>query len=150
MKIATTVLQMLVRLSGLTLIVLGVLFWTGHALTLIPVHMLVGFVLVLSLWALAVLAARAGVHPAFVALAIVWGLIVPILGLTQQRLLPGEAHWVIQVLHLLVGLGAIGQAERLAACIKGRQPLRANAEGRRQLATGKGPFTSNASREELP
>ena len=150
MKIATTVLQTLVRLAGLTLIVLGVLFWTGHALTLIPVHMLVGFVLVLSLWALAILAARAGVHPAFVALAIVWGLIVPILGLTQQRLLPGDAHWVIQVLHLLVGLGAIGQAEGLAARIKGRQPFRARAEGRRQPGTGKGALTSNADREELP
>ena len=150
MKIATTAVQMLVRLSGLILISLGVLFWTGHALTLIPVHMLVGFVLVLSLWTLAVLAARAGVHPAFVALAIVWGLIVPILGLTQQRLLPGEAHWVIQVLHLLVGLGAIGQAEGLAARIKGRQPFSANADGRRQPATGKGPLTTNASRKERP
>ena len=150
MKIATTVFQTLVRLAGLLLIVLGVLFWTGHALTLIPVHMLVGFVLVLSLWALAVLAARAGVHPAFVALAIVWGVIVPILGLTQQRLLPGEAHWVIQVLHLLVGLGAIGQAEGLAARIKGRQPFRARADGRRRPGTGNGPLTGNAAREELP
>ena len=150
MKIATTVFQMLVCLAGLTLIVLGMLFWTGHALTLIPVHMLVGFVLVLSLWTLAVLAARAGVHPAFVALAIVWGLIVPILGLTQQRLLPGEAHWVIQVLHLLVGLSAIGQAEGLAARIKGRQPFRARAEGKRQPATGNGPLITNAGREERP
>jgi hypothetical protein len=148
MKIATTVLQMLVRLAGLTLIVLGVLFWTGHALTLIPVHMLVGFVLVLSLWALAVLAARAGVHPALVALAIVWGVIVPILGLTQERLLPGDAHWVIQVLHLLVGLGAIGQAEGLATRIKGRQPV--SAEGKRRPGTGNGPLTSNAGREERP
>ena len=92
MKTAATILQMLVRLAGLTLIVLGVLFWTDHALTLVPVHMLAGFVLVFSLWALAVLAARAGVHPALVALAIVWGFIVPVLGLTQERLLPGDAH----------------------------------------------------------
>jgi hypothetical protein len=127
MKIATTVFQTLVRLSGLTLIVLGMLFWTGHALTLIPVHMLVGFVLVLSLWALAVLAARAGVHPGLVILAMLWGGLVPVLGLTQDRLLPGDAHWMIQVLHLLVGLGAIGQAEGLAARIKGRQPLKDGA-----------------------
>jgi hypothetical protein len=95
-------------------------FWTDHALTLVPVHMLVGFVLVFSLWALAVLAARAGVHPGLVALAIGWGFIVPVLGLTQERLLPGDVHWVIQVLHLLVGLGAIGLAERLARRIKNR------------------------------
>ena len=150
MKIATTVLQTLVRLAGLTLIVLGVLVWTGHALTLIPVHMLVGFVLVLSLWTLAVLAARAGVHLGLVILAMLWGGLVPVLGLTQDRLLPGDAHWMIQVLHLLVGLGAIGQAEGLAARIKGRRPLSASAAGRRRPATGKDPLTSNAGKEELP
>jgi hypothetical protein len=49
-----------------------------------------------------------------VALAIAWGLVVPILGLSQDGLLPGPAHWVIQVLHLLVGLAAIGLAEALS------------------------------------
>ncbi len=118
MKTATTVAQMLVRFTGVLLIILGILFWTGNALTLIPVHMLLGFVLVLSLWTLAVLAARAGVPLGPVVLAVVWGLIVPILGVTQGQLLPGSAHWVIQALHLLVGLGAMGQAEGLAARIK--------------------------------
>ncbi len=118
MQTATTIAQMLVRLTGLINIVLGVLFWTGHALNLIPVHTQVGFVLVLSLWALAVLAALAGVTPAFVALAIAWGLLVPVFGMTQDRLLIGDAHWVITVLHLLTGLGAMAQAEGLAARIK--------------------------------
>ncbi len=120
MKTATTVLQMLVRLTGLIQIVLGVFLWTGNADSLIPVHTVSGLVLVLSLLALALLAARAGVQPGFVALAIVWAIIVPIVGLTQQQLLPGSAHWVIQVLHLLLGLGAIGQAENLAARMKRR------------------------------
>src|SRR5262249_2134403 len=75
----------------------------------------------LALWTLASLAAVAHVTPGLVLLAFVWGLIVPLLGLTQTQLLPGSAHWLIQVLHLLVGLGAIGQAEGLAARIKGRQ-----------------------------
>lgn len=118
MQTATTIAQMLVRLTGLINIVLGVLFWTGHALNLIPVHTQVGFVLVLSLWALAVLAALAGVTPAFLALAIAWGLLVPVFGMTQDRLLIGDAHWVITVLHLLTGLGAMAQAEGLAARIK--------------------------------
>ena len=51
------------RISGLTAVVLGVLFWTGNALTLLPIHMLAGFVLVLTLWILALLALRAGVRP---------------------------------------------------------------------------------------
>src|SRR5689334_4775000 len=118
MRTATTVIQMLVRLIGVLMIVLGLLFWTGNALTLIPIHMLLGIVLVLLLWALAVIALRAGAPRGLAALAIVWGLIVPILGMAQTQLLPGDAHWVIRVLHLLVGLGALGLAERLAVRIK--------------------------------
>jgi hypothetical protein len=121
MKTVTTVVHMLLRLAGLTAIVLGVLFWTGNALSLIPIHMLVGFVVVLSLWTLAVLAARAGVQRGLVALALVWGLIVPILGIMQYQLLVGSAHWVIQVIHLLVGIGAVGQGEGLVARMKQAQ-----------------------------
>ena len=123
MKTATTIAQMLLRLAGLIAIVLGLLFWTGNFLQLIPIHMLAGIVVVLSLWTLAGLAARAGVPIGLVALAIVWGLIVPILGMTQNQLLPGSAHWVIQVLHLLLGAGAIGQGEGLAARIKRARTL---------------------------
>ena len=120
MKITTTVLQMFVRLDGIVLIVLGLLFWSGNADPLIPVHMLLGILLVLALWALAILAALTGVNIGFVALALVWGFIVPLLGLSQDRLLPGSAHWLIQVLHLLVGLTAIAQAENLARRAKSR------------------------------
>lgn len=120
MRTATIVARTLVRVTGAVQIVLGVLFWTGTATGLIPLHKLVGFVLVLSLWMLAFLAARAGVSPGLVALAVVWGLVTPVLGLSQDRLLTGSAHWVIQALHLLVGLGAIAQAEGLARRILGR------------------------------
>ncbi|HEU4398887.1 MAG TPA: hypothetical protein VFU54_13765 [Actinomycetota bacterium] len=120
MRRATTTTQMLVRASFVVQLVLGVLFWTGNALDLVPLHQTIGFLLVFGLWTLAGLAARAGVRPPLVALAAVWGLIVPILGLTQTRLLVGSAHWLIEVLHLLVGLGAIGLAENLAARIKER------------------------------
>src|SRR5689334_21898340 len=95
MQTTTTVARMLVRAIGLIMIVLGVLFWTGNALTLIPVHMLLGLALVLLLWLLAFIAARSGVRLGFVALAVLWGLIVPILGVTHTQLLPGPAHWVI-------------------------------------------------------
>jgi len=118
MRIATTVIQMLIRLLGLIMIVLGLLFWTGNALALIPVHMLLGIVLVLLLWVQAALAARAGVGAGMVALAFVWGLVVVALGMTQSQLLPGDFHWVIKLLHLLVGMAAIGLAERLATRAK--------------------------------
>ncbi|MBJ7599230.1 MAG: hypothetical protein DLM67_18610 [Candidatus Nephthysia bennettiae] len=108
------VARWLVRIGGLLQIVLGALFWTGNAVTLVPVHILVGLLLVIGLWTLAFFAARAGVQPAFVAVVVLWGLLLPIFGLTQDRMLTGDAHWVIRVLHLLVGLAAIGQGEGLA------------------------------------
>ncbi len=118
MKTTTTIAQGLVRFTGLIQIVLGALFWTGNALNLVPMHMLVGSVLVLSVWTLAFLATRAGVSRGFIRLVALWGLLVPAFGMTQGRILPGDFHWVIQIMHLLVGLSAIGLAEGLAARIK--------------------------------
>lgn len=117
MKTATGAVQWLIRVLGVILIVLGLLFWTGQALPLIPVHMLLGLVFAISLWTLAFLAARARVNSSLVLSTVLWGLLVLFLGVTQTRLLTGQIHWLIQILHLLVGLGAIGQAERLAASI---------------------------------
>ncbi len=113
MSRAVTVVHMTLRISGVLLILLGLTFWTGNALQLIPVHEFLGFVLVLSLWTLAFFGARAGVPRGIVIAAVAWGLIAPILGLTQANLLTGNWHWVIQVLHLLVGLAAIGTGEGL-------------------------------------
>ena len=117
MKTSTTVAQMTIRISGVILIILGILFWTGRALGLVSLHMLLG--LILALWALAFIGARAGVGAGAVSLAIAWGIITIFLGIAQTRILPGSAHWVIQLLHLLVGLAAMGIGDRLAAKIKG-------------------------------
>jgi hypothetical protein len=108
------VARWLVRVAGLVQILLGALFWTGNAVTLVPLHILVGLLLVVGLWTLAFFAARAGVEPGFVIVVVLWGLLLPVFGLYQDRLLTGDAHWVIRVLHLLVGLAAIGQGEGLA------------------------------------
>ena len=50
----------------------------------------------------------------FVVLAIVWGVITLALGITQTQLLLGAFHWIIQLLHLVVGLAAMGMGDRLA------------------------------------
>jgi hypothetical protein len=119
MRTAATVAQWIIRLCGLALVTLGVLFWTGNALPLIPLHMLIGIVLVLTLWTLAALAASAGAPPAQVAVAAVWGLVVPALGLTQDQILTGDPqHHLIRLLHLVVGLVAIGMAEGLGRAIR--------------------------------
>lgn len=123
MKMTFTIAHLLLRLAGLSAIVMGLLFWNNLALNLIPFHMLAGVVVVLALWTLALLAARAGAHPLLVGIALVWGLIVPTLGIMQNQLLPNASHWVIQVLHLLVGVLALWQGEGLAAHVQRAQPL---------------------------
>jgi hypothetical protein len=128
MRVAITVPQMLVRLIGSIMLVLGALFWTGNALALIPVHMLLGLVLVVSLWLIAGLALRARVPPGWVALGVLWGLLVPVLGVSQDSLLPGGLHWLIQLLHLALGLGAIGLAEMLARRARARVVARSSSD----------------------
>ncbi|HET9291212.1 MAG TPA: hypothetical protein VFQ49_09025, partial [Actinomycetes bacterium] len=76
--------------------------------------------LVLGLWTQAALAARAGVEPRLVAAAAVLGLVVVIVGLTQTDLLTGSLHWLIQVIHLLLGIGLLDLADTLATKAKAR------------------------------
>ncbi|HWC42036.1 MAG TPA: hypothetical protein VHK02_08620 [Actinomycetota bacterium] len=117
---AITGIQMGIRALWVVQLLLGILFWTGNALGLVDLHQLIGILLVLALWTQAALAHRAGVPGGLVAGAAVYGLVVPIVGLTQRELLPGSAHWVIQVIHLLLGIGLIGLAENLATRAKAR------------------------------
>lgn len=125
MNTAFKAARMIVRITGSLQIVLGVLLWFGLLEGLVLVHILSGAILVLGLWVLAVLGARSGVKPGQVGLALVWGLVALLLGLTQKMLLIGPAHWAIRVLHLLIGLGAIGLAEMLAPKIgRGALPAR--------------------------
>lgn len=113
MSKAPLLIRIVMRASILILLVLGVSFWTGHALQLAPLHMAVGLVFVLGLWSIATLAALRGTPVGQVIGAVVLGLAVLALGATQTRILPGSGHWIIQVLHLLLGMGAMGLAERL-------------------------------------
>jgi uncharacterized membrane protein YuzA (DUF378 family) len=115
---------MWVRVTGVIMIVLGLLLWSGNVERLVQLHMLIGITLVLALWGLAVIGAMARVSRGLVVVALVWGLIVPVLGFTQTRLLSGSAHWLIQILHLLVGLGAISLAMTLGRQIKTKRPGR--------------------------
>jgi hypothetical protein len=94
------------------------LFWAGTALQLIPVHMLLGMLLVVLLWLVAVLAFVAGANRGLAVLAIVWGVVMPALGVTQDAILPGDLHWLVRLLHLAVGIVALGLVERLAHGIK--------------------------------
>ena len=122
MKTATSVFQWIIRITGLFQLILGVRSWITQNDALVPAHILVGSILVVSLWILAILAARTGVSWNRAGLAIAWGLVALILGLTQAQILPDTGHWVIEIIHLLIGLGAIGMGEGLSVRIRKIQP----------------------------
>lgn len=114
MKRTVLIARGLVSLIGIALVVLGILFWTRHALTLLPLHMQLGALFVVCLWVLVGLGLYARVSPTFTLAVLVWSLIVLAFGMAQLRILPGPLHWIIQAAHLLVGLIAMGLGHALA------------------------------------
>jgi hypothetical protein len=113
MKVLTIAIMVL-RLAVLVALIMGILFWTGNAGNLIPIHMIIGIIVVLSLWVIGLAQGfLKGGSFGLAAATFILGLIIAIVGLYQQRWLPGSAHWVIQVIHLLLGLSAIGLGEMI-------------------------------------
>jgi len=114
---------MALSLAGLLALILGLLFWTGSALNLVSLHMLLGFLAVGALWIIGV--AQAFGHSAswIIALvSIIVGGLMLFLGLTQSSLMMGEFHWVIRVIHLLLGLLTIGMGHMAAARSRKHSP----------------------------
>jgi hypothetical protein len=119
MKTSTRVAQIILLGMGGLLLVLGVLIWTGQGGQLVGgVHVALGMILVLTLWALAAIAARSGVSIRTVALAASYGFVVLAFGLTQEELLPGDWHWTIQVTHVAISMGAIWWGRRLVSLMR--------------------------------
>lgn len=114
MKYTVIIARSLISLLGLALVVLGILFWTGRALSLLSLHMDLGGLFVICLWVLAVLGFMSRATLPFALVVFIWSLLVPALGVLQLQLLPGANHWIVQVSHLLVGLIAMGLGHGLA------------------------------------
>ena len=118
MKRTATIVQAIMGLCGIAQITMGILFWTGNALDFVNLHMFLGLAIVLLLWALAALGLRAGIASGLAGLAFVWGLIVPAIGMAKAQILPGSLHWIVQIVHLLLGIVALGLGDTLARRIK--------------------------------
>lgn len=115
----------LLRILAPILVILGIGFWSGHWVGLIPLHRTLGVVFVLALWGIAVAALVSG-HPrkGMAVFTILWGFVVVALGMTQQRILVGDYHWVVRVLHLAVAMYAMYLANVFAPA-KAKQERRA-------------------------
>jgi hypothetical protein len=111
-RIASAVLT----LAGLLALILGLLFWTGIAVNLMQMHMLLGLLAVGALWVIAIGQAFAKAGSWIIAAcALVVGAAIIVLGMTQAALMAGEHHWVIQVIHVALGLLTIGLGHMGAA-----------------------------------
>ncbi len=124
---AIRIASFVLRIAGLLALVLGILFWSGNATQLVPIHMLLGFLVVLALLVIGIGQALTSAGSWMVAaLAILVAILLPIIGLTQNSLMLNPSHWVIQVTHLLVAVIAIGLGEMGAARYR-RATARASA-----------------------
>lgn len=104
--------------SALLLMVSGMVLWNGTADQFGPPHALLGLVLVLSLWTIGAIAARAGVSLTVVALAVAWSVVAAALGAAQGQLLTGSEHWVIEVLHLVTAMGMVAWGQGLVLLMR--------------------------------
>lgn len=120
----------IVRVAGTIQLVLGILFWTGHAYAYLPLHIINGVVIVLTLWTVAALALVARTRPGLAVFGLAWGLALPAFGLRQATVLVGSMHWIVRVIHLLMGLAAMAIAGTLGQTILAAVPARARQLGR--------------------
>lgn len=108
------VTQIVARVIAVVEVGLGIVVWTGHGDALIPVHIAVGLLLVVDLWAAVFLGLRSGAPIGLAVLALVWSVGMPAFGLVQTNILTGDLHVAVQIVHLAIGLIAVGLVEGLA------------------------------------
>jgi len=111
--LAIRVSLMVLRIAVLFNLITGIIFWTGNADPLQIVHIVVGIIAVLALWTLGIMQGLRGGNYGLVAAAIVVGLLLVFIGLFQKGWLTDSNHWIIQVIHLLIGIAAIGLGEMI-------------------------------------
>ncbi len=107
------------RVCALIALILGIVLWNVQIRgALVLVHMLLGILVVISLFILAYAIATAprGRNMGLAIGAVVLGLLQAYVGLSQtgSLYLSPSTHWIIQVLHLILGLLAIGIGEAIS------------------------------------
>ena len=130
MRATAAISLWIVRVAGTLQLVLGALFWTGHAYSFLPLHIISGIVIVLTLWTVAVLALVARTRRGLALFGLLWGLALPAFGMQQATMLVGSMHWIVRVVHLLMGLAAMALAGMLGQAILAALPGRVGEPAR--------------------
>jgi hypothetical protein len=129
-----TITQMILRLAVLLALILGIIFWINPALPdqnsgLKYVHMVLGIIVVLSLWIIGL--AQGFTKGSSFGLAVgtfIVGLAVAVVGLWQESWKGGAGTGTVELIntiHLLLGLIAVGFGEMVAG--RSKRLAKANA-----------------------
>ena len=104
--IAVRTIQWIAGIAGLIALVLGILFWITGA-DVITIHRFLGFIVAVALLILGIVGVSTPGLRVLGVIAIIYAPVLPIFGLNQELLLIGNLHWLIQLAHMLVGIGAL-------------------------------------------
>ena len=112
------VTSMIVRVAVLVVLILGVSFWFNWINTdtnpvLLDIHEIAGMLIGLGLLLVGIILIARGGNASLGMISIVLAALLPIVGIGQVNWLAGDndPHWLIQVGHLALGLGAFALVE---------------------------------------
>ncbi|HZR42160.1 MAG TPA: hypothetical protein VFB12_18715 [Ktedonobacteraceae bacterium] len=113
------IISLIARVALMATMVLGLLHWIAQIpflsilsqmlalIGLTNIHELLGVIGVVFLLVLALVAIFTRGIRLLGAGSAIYSFLVPTFGLTQSQILVGNLHWLIQIAHLLVGIGAM-------------------------------------------
>jgi hypothetical protein len=107
--------QVTLYVGGAVALVLGFVVFPGNVHAVAGAHALAGWLVIASLWTLAVLAARKGVSHAIVWLSAIWGLATTFIAIAQFQM-PGNG-WVT-ALHIVSAIGALAWGQMLVTRVR--------------------------------
>ena len=117
----TTILKgtsMIVRVAVLVVLILGVSFWLNWINTdtnpvLLDIHEIAGMLIGLGLLLVGIILIAWGGNASLGMVSIILAALLPIVGMGQANWLAGDSdpHWLIQLLHLALGLVAFSLVE---------------------------------------
>jgi hypothetical protein len=107
------ILRWCARIGGILALVLGLMIGRVSFGGLVRAHMVLGLVVVVALALIAVCGFLARIPAVLAIVGLAWAGGTLYLGVAQNNFMPGDAHWVIEVVHALLGIGAIGLADAI-------------------------------------
>jgi hypothetical protein len=112
------VTSMIVRVAVLVVLILGVSFWFNWINTdtnpvLLDIHEIAGMLIGLGLLLVGTILIARGGNASLGIVSIILAILLPIVGMGQANWLAGDIdpHWLIQLSHLALGLGAFALVE---------------------------------------